>query len=145
MSRAEQLERLGVREVEVSIVLTLPVTAPQAVEDRLIGALSTYAAGLMWVREAGIRKATRPYDDLLFLWNEMQAAADVVVTIAPSTVWGGLTCTEAEALADIFTAAGRQDAHDFIIEQHAEGDDDCEDLHHDKDACPHDHEEETNE
>jgi hypothetical protein len=146
MSRAEQLERLGVREVEVSIVLTLPVTAPQEVEDRLIGALSTYAADLMWVREAGIRKAARPYDDLLFLWNEVALAAPIVHGMAPADdVWGGMTCTEAEAVAGIFAAAGHPEVHDFIIAEHAVGDDDCEDMHHDKDVCPSCHKEETNE
>jgi hypothetical protein len=128
--RAEALTKLGLREVELSIVLTIPVTAGELVEDRLIGALSTYAADLMWVREAGFRKLTIPTDDLLFLHNEVQQAADVVTTIHPSEVFGGLTCGEAQALADVFAAAGRTDAHDFIINEHGRGDDDPEDDHH---------------
>lgn len=67
--------------------------------------------------------------DLQFLWNEVQQAADVVLTIAPSSVWAGLTCSEAETVAGIFTAAGRKDAHDFIINEHGLGDDDPEDMH----------------
>lgn len=129
--RDEALVRAGLREVEVSIVLTLPVTAPEAVEDRLIGALSTYAADLMWVREAGFRKMNLGTDDLLYLWNEVQLASDIVLHMAPADpVWGGMTCTEAESLAGIFAAAGRQDVHDFIIDQHSNGDDDPEDLHY---------------
>ena len=65
----------------------------------------------------------------------MQLASDVVLTIAPAEpVWGGLTCTEAESLAGIFAAAGRQDVHDFIIDQHADGDDDPEDAHYKGDS-----------
>jgi hypothetical protein len=126
--RDEALTKLGVREVEVSIVLTLPVTAPAAVEDRLVGALSTYAADLMWVREAGIRKLTVPVDDLLFLHNEAALAADVMLGLDNGGTWGSFTCTEIEALADIFRAAGRGDVADFIIAEHGESDED-DDMH----------------
>lgn len=73
--------------------------------------------------------APTPRLDLEFLWNEVQLAGDIVLTIAPSNVWAGLTCTEAEAIAGIFSAAGRQDVHDFIINEHGLGDDDPEDEH----------------
>lgn len=128
--RDEALTKLGLREVEVSIILTLPVTAPAQVEDRLIGALSTYAADLMWVREAGIRKLTVPTDDLLFLHNEVRLAGEQLRRIDPGMVFGSMTCSEAEALADIFTAAGDQATHDHIINSHGHGDDDPEDAHH---------------
>lgn len=140
--RDEALTRAGVREIEVSIILTVPVTAPQQVEDRLIGALSTHAADLPWVREAGIRKATLPYDDLLFLWNEVALAGPILRGIDTGDVFERLTCTEANALADIFTAAGDEQTAEFIIAEHALTDDDCDDMHHDKDTCEHDHEEE---
>jgi hypothetical protein len=128
--RAEALTKLGLREVEVSIILTLPVTAPESVEDRLIGALGTYAADLMWVREAGIRKLHVSTDDLLFLHNEVRLAGEVLRTIDYGSVFGGMTCSEAEALADIFSAAGDQATHDHIITSHGHGDDDPEDQHH---------------
>lgn len=128
--RDEALTRAGLREVEVSIVLTLPVTAPAAVEDRLVGALSTYAADLMWVREAGIRKLTVPTDDLLFLRNEVHLAGEKLRTIDYGSVFGSMTCSEATALADIFSAAGDQATHDHIITSHGHGDDDPEDEHH---------------
>lgn len=57
--------------------------------------------------------------DLVFLWNEVQLAADVVLTMEPAdSMWTGLTCDEAEKLACIFAAAGRKDVYDFIIDHH---------------------------
>lgn len=128
--RDEALTRAGLREVEVSIVLTLPVTAPAAVEDRLIGALSTYAADLMWVREAGIRKLHVSTDDLLFLHNEVRLAGELFRQIDPGEVFGAMTCTEAEATADIFKAAGDPDTAAHIINSHGQRDNDPEDEHH---------------
>lgn len=128
MTRAEDMAKLGVREIEVSIVLTVPLTLPQRHEDRLVGALASVAADLNDVSEAGIRKATLPYDDLLFLWNEVQLAGPVMQGIDNGGTWGSFTCTEIEALADIFTAAGRADVAGFIISEHAESDED-DDLH----------------
>jgi len=128
--RKDALTKLGLREVELSIVLTLPVTAPASVEDRVIGALSTYVADLMWVREVGFRKLTIPTDDLLFLHNEVRLAGEQLRRIDPGHVFGGMTCSEAEALADIFSAAGDTETHDHIINSHGHGDDDPEDTHH---------------
>lgn len=128
--RKDALTKLGLREVELSIVLTLPVTAPESVEDRLIGALSTYAADLMWVREAGFRKLTIPTDDLLFLHNEVRLAGELFRQIDPGEVFGAMTCTEAEATADIFKAAGDPDTAAHIINSHGLRDNDPEDQHH---------------
>jgi hypothetical protein len=128
--RAEALTKLGLREVEVSIILTIPVTAPAQVDDRLIGALSAYAADLMWVREAGFRKMHVPTDDLLFLHNEVRIAGSLFRGIDPGEVFGVMTCTEAEALAGIFTAAGDQDTAVHIINSHGLRDQDPEDQHH---------------
>jgi len=127
-TRDEALTKLGLREIEVSIVLTVPVTAPRTAEDRLVGALSTYAADLFWVKEAGIRKMNLPVDDLLAIWNEVQLAADKMLGIDNGGTWGSFTCSEIEALAGVFAAAGRQDAAAFIISEHAESDED-DDLH----------------
>lgn len=63
------------------------------------------------------------HNDLVFLWNEVQLASDVVLAMQPAdSVWTGMTCNEAEAVACIFAAAGRPDVYDFIIEQHAKED-----------------------
>lgn len=56
------------------------------------------------------------------------SAADVMLGINNGGTWGSFTCTEIEALADIFTAAGRKDVADFIISEHAASDEDG-DLH----------------
>jgi hypothetical protein len=74
--------------------------------------------------------AALQYNDLAFLWNEVHLAGDVMRTIDPGEVFGGMTCTEAQWLADIFAAAGDQKTHDFIIDSHAWSDDDEEDEHH---------------
>jgi hypothetical protein len=71
-------------------------------------------------------------NDLLFLWNEVQLAGDVMRTIDPGQVFGSMTCSEAQWLADIFAAAGDNTTHDFIMESHAWGDDDEDDEHHAK-------------
>lgn len=66
--------------------------------------------------------------ELVFLWNEVQLAADTVLEMEPADdVWTGMTCHEAEAIACIFAAAGRKDAYDFIIEHH-KTEDDSEEL-----------------
>ena len=69
-------------------------------------------------------------DDLLFLHNEVRLAGEQLRLIDPGMVFGSMTCSEAEALADIFTAAGDQETHDHIINSHGHGDDDPEDQHH---------------
>jgi hypothetical protein len=119
-------------DIELNITLTVPKGLSEAHQERLSDALFSYAHTMSFVVEAGVRhNKTLKQDDLLHLWNEVQLAAPVVHGMAPAdSVWGGMTCTEAETLAGIFAAAGRQDVHDFIIEQHAEGDDDPEDLHY---------------
>lgn len=81
--------------------------------------------------DAAITAAEQEHTALRALWDAVQAAAPVVHGMAPADpVWGGMTCTEAEAVAGIFGAAGRHDVADFIIEQHGLGDDDPDDTHH---------------
>lgn len=64
----------------------------------------------------------------VFLLNEVLLAADPMLdTTSPGNPWEYFTCSEAEALACIFAAAGRQDVYDFIIYQHAL-DDDAEEV-----------------
>jgi hypothetical protein len=127
-ARDEALTKLGLREIEVSIVLTVPVGMNQRTEDVILGQLLTYAADLFWVKEAGIRKINLPVDDLLAIWNEVQLAADKMLGIDNGGTWGSFTCSEIEALAGVFAAAGRQDVAAFIISEHAESDED-DDLH----------------
>lgn len=59
------------------------------------------------------------HENRLFLQNEVLTAADTVLEMNPGNPWTALTCGEAEALACIFAAAGRQDVYDHIIMQHA--------------------------
>lgn len=68
------------------------------------------------------------HDDLVILWNDTNHAADIMLGIDNGGTWGSFTCTEIEALADIFRAAGRTDVADFIISEHAESDED-DDMH----------------
>jgi hypothetical protein len=119
-------------EVEVILHLRVPKTLPERNVERMRMALVTVAADMDHVIEAGVGGPTPlTHAGLLHLWNEVQLAAPIVHHMAPAdAVWGGMTCTEAEALAGIFVAAGRQDVHDFIIDQHSNGDDDPGDLHY---------------
>lgn len=68
------------------------------------------------------------HNNRIFLQNEVLTAADVMLGIDNGGTWGSFTCTEIEALADIFRAVGRDDVADFIIAEHAESDED-DDLH----------------
>lgn len=68
------------------------------------------------------------HERLIFLWNEVHNGADVLLGIDNGGTWGSFTCTEIEALADIFRAAGRDDVAGFIISEHAESDED-DDMH----------------
>ena len=64
------------------------------------------------------------HDNRLFLQNEVLLAADPMLeTTSPGNPWAGFSCSEVEALACIFAAAGRQDVYDFIIHAHALEDD----------------------
>jgi hypothetical protein len=61
--------------------------------------------------------------DLVFLLNEVLIAGDMILEITEgSDIWAGFTCREAEAMACIFSAAGRGDVYDFIIAQHSRDD-----------------------
>ena len=70
------------------------------------------------------------YDNLQNLYSEVHHTGAVLRTIDYGAVFGGMTCTEAEALAGVFAAAGDQATHDHIITSHGHGDDDPEDEHH---------------
>ena len=68
------------------------------------------------------------HNDLVFLMNEVLLCADPMLgTTSPGNPWAGFSCSEVEALACIFSAAGRQDVYDFIIHAHC-NEDDAEDL-----------------
>ncbi|MFI5778684.1 hypothetical protein [Nocardia sp. NPDC051570] len=60
---------------------------------------------------------------------EMFAKGDVSRAVATT-----LQCTEVEALAELLRAAGRSNAADYWIEDHAL-DDDCGDMHHTCNDC----------
>lgn len=59
------------------------------------------------------------HENRIFLQNEVLLAADpMLATTSPGNPWAGFSCSEVEALACIFAAAGRQDVYDYIIDQH---------------------------
>lgn len=62
--------------------------------------------------------------------NLITLASPIVQGMVPSDVFGGMTCTEAQALANIFSAGRQPETAEFIMGQHALGDDDPEDTHH---------------
>ncbi|ALY10869.1 hypothetical protein WILDE_87 [Arthrobacter phage Wilde] len=68
-------------------------------------------------------------DQVITLWDQVRVSADVLKGIDNGGTWGSFTCSEIEALAAIFRAADRGDVADFILAEHAEGDDDEDDLH----------------
>ncbi|QWY82824.1 hypothetical protein PP641_gp084 [Arthrobacter phage SilentRX] len=120
-------------EIELHVTVTVRKGLSEAARERLSHALFTYAHTMNNVVEAGIRRIEIPLDRLVMLWNEVEHAAPIVHGMAPADpVWGGMTCTEAEAVAGIFGAAGKPEIEEFILEQHALGDDDPEDEHHEK-------------
>lgn len=120
-------------EVAVTIHLRVPKSLPNRHLDRLAMALVTVAADMDHVIEAGVGTPTplteemkmvsrAEHDRLVFLQNEVLLAADPVLQLEPGNPWPAFTCAEAELLACIFAAAGRQDAYHHIIHQHALGD-----------------------
>lgn len=52
----------------------------------------------------------------------IDAAADAMLGIDNGGTWTTFTCTEIEALAEVFLVGGRQDVAEFIINEHGEGD-----------------------
>ena len=64
------------------------------------------------------------HNNHVFLMNEVLLCADPMLsTTSPGNPWTEFTCSEAELLACIFKAAGRQDVYDFIIHAHCLADD----------------------
>lgn len=125
----ENTRAVDTEEVEVLISLRVPKRRPRNLDDRLVMALATYAADMSYVIEAGIEQNRgTSFNDLKFLQNEVQLAADVVKQIDNGGTWTTFGCTEIEALADVFRAADRHDAAVFIVGEHAEGDE--PDDHH---------------
>jgi hypothetical protein len=116
------------KEVEVVVTVTVPATAD---EDQVVANVQSAARKVPGAVDAGVRhmKALK-LSGLLFLWNEVHLTGDTIRGIDPGHVFGGMTCNEAQSLADIFAAAGDQKTHDHIMESHAHGDDDEEDEHH---------------
>jgi hypothetical protein len=78
---------------------------------------------------AEVQMFTDKLDRLNFLWNEVHLAADAMLRIDNGGTWNTFSCTEIEALTDVFRAAGRDDVADFILAEHAEGDE-PEDEHY---------------
>jgi hypothetical protein len=67
------------------------------------------------------------HNDLLFLLNEVLNTADTMLEVNNGGTWDTFSCSEIEALGDVFRAAGRSDVRDFIIAEHKKGDN-AEDL-----------------
>lgn len=124
----------GKKEIEFVVKVTVSETLGKEHVDELAAELTACAAKLKYTyKGAEVRPWTAlKTNDLLFLWNEVQLAGDVMRTIDPGQVFGSMTCSEAQWLANIFAAAGDQKTHDFIMESHAWGDDDEDDEHHAK-------------
>lgn len=125
----------GFENIEVTLTLTVQSDMNPRAKERLREQLLGYGHTLPGVVEAGISPDTTTLtrSKLLLIWNEVVSAVPTVMGMAPAdSVWGGMTCTEAEALASIFGAAGHTEVEDFIIGQHALGDDDPEDTHHEQ-------------
>lgn len=110
-------------EIEVLISLRVPKTLPEKIRESLVMALTTYAADLRFTIEAGVEvNRGASFNDLRFLQNEVGLAADVVKQVDTGEVWCKFTCSEIEAIADVFRAADRHDAAVFIVDEHADSD-----------------------
>lgn len=124
----------GTKDIEVVVTITVPDTVTEADEQSIITNLQAAARHRCGaeVVDAGVQhmKALKT-QGLLFLWNEVQLAGEAMRGIDTGEVFCCMTCNEAQWLADIFAAAGDQETHDHIISEHARGDDDPEDTHHD--------------
>lgn len=120
-------------EIEMVIKMTVPNHATNSDVERVIENVRDHAANrITGVTSVEVRNMRAlKLDDLLFLWNEVHRAGRDMRRIDPGEVFGGMTCNEAQSLADVFAAAGDQETHDFIIDSHSRSDDDPEDDHHD--------------
>ena len=67
-----------------------------------------------------VRRST--HADLLRLQQVVTNAGDAMLGIDNGGTWGSFTCSEIDALAALFTVAGRQDVAEFIVAEHAIGD-----------------------
>lgn len=59
-----------------------------------------------------------------------QSIGRLAKQLSPEALGLGLTCTEAEAIADVLRTAGHHERADAFIERHSHDDDDIDDLHH---------------
>lgn len=73
----------------------------------------------------------REYGRLLHLKNTVEALADAMAGLDTGEVFCCMTCGEAQALADVLSAGGRPEVATFVLEQHAMGDEEPNDDHHD--------------
>lgn len=71
------------------------------------------------------------YNKLAFLHSEVGALAEAMHGLDTGEVFCCMTCTEAQALADVLTAGGHPEVAEFVISQHAMSDREGDDLHHD--------------
>jgi Cu/Zn superoxide dismutase len=71
------------------------------------------------------------HQNLMFLRNEVGALAHAMLGIDTGEVFCCMTCTEADALADVLSAGGHPDAAAWVLNQHAMSDREFDDLHHD--------------
>lgn len=58
------------------------------------------------------------YATLALTHAEVHRAADLLIGTNDASVWSLFSCSEAEALADVFRAAGRDDVADMILAKH---------------------------
>lgn len=121
------------KEIELVVKLTVPENLSEKGTQEIIDQVQQRCYAINSVQDIGLRRmAALKSGDLLFLWNEVHRAGEDMRRIDPGSVFGSMTCSEVQSLADVFAAAGDQKTHDFIMESHAYGDDDPDDEHHDR-------------
>ena len=67
--------------------------------------------------------------------HAVRRLADVLERVDTGEVFGNFTCDEVDALADVLRIAGREQAADFVIGEHARSDEDPNDRHYSGERC----------
>jgi hypothetical protein len=71
------------------------------------------------------------HEALVFLHSEVALLAEKMHGLDTGEVFSKMTCSEAQALADVLAAGGHPEVGEFVVSQHAMGDVDSDDTHHD--------------
>jgi len=56
--------------------------------------------------------------------NAIDAMAQCLAQVDTGDTWGGFTCAEIEAIADVLRVGGHDDVATFIVSEHARDDED---------------------